>query len=297
METLGISDLHLEDAYDYCEQVTKNEARNFYYAFITLPMRKKRAIYTAYAFCRRCDDAVDNSESTTEKKRLLDEIENNLKSGINLDKLILENNPIILATCAIIKEFNIPQQYFFDVIQGVRMDIEFTSFNSFDEVKEYCYKVASVIGLICIKIFGYSNPKAIDYAIDFGLAMQLTNILRDILDDLNENRCYLAYEEMDKFNYSINQLRESLYNDDFIQMMKFEVDRAKRYFESGSRLLPLVDTDSRICLVILSKIYSKILKKIERSNYNIFQTNYRLNTFEKLSIMGFTWLRYKITKK
>ena len=297
MDTPGISDIHLEDAYDYCEQITRNEARNFYYAFITLPMRKKRAIYTAYAFCRRCDDAVDNSESTTEKKRLLDEIENNLKSGINLDKLILENNPIILATCAIIKEFNIPQQYFFDVIQGVRMDIEFTTFNSFDEVKEYCYKVASVIGLICIKIFGYSNPKAIDYAIDFGLAMQLTNILRDILDDLNENRCYLAYEEMDKFNYSINQLRESLYNDDFIQMMKFEVDRAKRYFESGSRLLPLVDTDSRICLVILSKIYSKILKKIERSNYNIFQTNYRLNTFEKLSIMGFTWLRYKITKK
>ena len=297
MDTPGISDIHLEDAYDYCEQITRNEARNFYYAFITLPMRKKRAIYTAYAFCRRCDDAVDNSESTTEKKRLLDEIENNLKSGINLDKLILENNPIILATCAIIKEFNIPQQYFFDVIQGVRMDIEFTSFNSFDEVKEYCYKVASVIGLICIKIFGYSNPKAIDYAIDFGLAMQLTNILRDILDDLNENRCYLAFEEMDKFNYSINQLRESLYNDDFIQMMKFEVDRAKRYFESGSRLLPLVDTDSRICLVILSKIYSKILKKIETSNYNIFQTNYRLNTFEKLSIMGFTWLRYKITKK
>ncbi len=297
MDTPGISDIHLEDAYDYCEQITRNEARNFYYAFITLPMRKKRAIYTAYAFCRRCDDAVDNNESTTEKKRLLDEIENNLKSGINLDKLILENNPIILATCAIIKEFNIPQQYFFDVIQGVRMDIEFTSFNSFDEVKEYCYKVASVIGLICIKIFGYSNPKAIDYAIDFGLAMQLTNILRDILDDLNENRCYLAFEEMDKFNYSINQLRESLYNDDFIQMMKFEVDRAKRYFESGSRLLPLVDTDSRICLVILSTIYSKILKKIERSNYNIFQTNYRLNTFEKLSIMGFTWLRYKITKK
>ena len=297
MDTPGISDIHLEDAYDYCEQITRNEARNFYYAFITLPMRKKRAIYTAYAFCRRCDDAVDNNESTTEKKRLLDEIENNLKSGINLDKLILENNPIILATCAIIKEFNIPQQYFFDVIQGVRMDIEFTSFNSFDEVKEYCYKVASVIGLICIKIFGYSNPKAIDYAIDFGLAMQLTNILRDILDDLNENRCYLAFEEMDKFNYSINQLRESLYNDDFIQMMKFEVDRAKRYFESGSRLLPLVDTDSRICLVILSTIYRKILKKIERSNYNIFQTNYRLNTFEKLSIMGFTWLRYKITKK
>ena len=297
MDTPGISDIHLEDAYDYCEQITRNEARNFYYAFITLPMRKKRAIYTAYAFCRRCDDAVDNSESTTEKKRLLDEIENNLKSGINLDKLILENNPIILATCAIIKEFNIPQQYFFDVIQGVRMDIEFTTFNSFDEVKEYCYKVASVICLICIKIFGYSNPKAIDYAIDFGLAMQLTNILRDILDDLNENRCYLAFEEMDKFNYSINQLRESLYNDDFIQMMKFEVDRAKRYFESGSRLLPLVDTDSRICLVILSTIYSKILKKIERSNYNIFQTNYRLNTFEKLSIMGFTWLRYKITKK
>ena len=297
MDTPGISDIHLEDANDYCEQITRNEARNFYYAFITLPMRKKRAIYTAYAFCRRCDDAVDNSESTTEKKRLLDEIENNLKSGINLDKLILENNPIILATCAIIKEFNIPQQYFFDVIQGVRMDIEFTTFNSFDEVKEYCYKVASVIGLICIKIFGYSNPKAIDYAIDFGLAMQLTNILRDILDDLNENRCYLDYEEMYKFNYSINHLRESLYNDDFIQMMKFEVDRAKRYFESGSRLLPLVDTDSRICLVILSKIYSKILKKIERSNYNIFQTNYRLNTFEKLSIMGFTWLRYKITKK
>lgn len=297
MDILGISDTHLKDAYDHCEQVTKNQARNFYYAFITLPIRKKRAIYTAYAFCRICDDAVDNNESIIEKKRLLNTIEDNLKSGINLDVLTLQNDPIILATCAIIKEFDIPEKYFFDVIDGVRMDIEFKPFTTFVEVKDYCYKVASVIGLICITIFGYTNPKAIDYAIDFGLAMQLTNILRDIPDDLAENRCYLALDEMDQFNYSINLLSVSLYNNDFIQLMKFEVDRAKRYFESGSMLLPLVDTDSRICLKILSKIYSKILKKIEKSNYHIFNNKFRLNTFEKLSIMGFTWLRYKITKK
>ena len=297
MDILGISDTHLKDAYDHCEQVTKNQARNFYYAFITLPIRKKRAIYTAYAFCRICDDAVDNNESIIEKKRLLNTIEDNLKSGINLDVLTLQNDPIILATCAIIKEFDIPEKYFFDVIDGVRMDIEFKPFTTFVEVKDYCYKVASVIGLICITIFGYTNPKAIDYAIDFGLAMQLTNILRDIPDDLAENRCYLALDEMDQFNYSINLLSVSLYNNDFIQLMKFEVDRANRYFESGSMLLPLVDTDSRICLKILSKIYSKILKKIEKSNYHIFNNKFRLNTFEKLSIMGFTWLRYKITKK
>ena len=211
--------------------------------------------------------------------------------------MTLKSDPIILATCAIIKEFNISEQYFFDVIDGVRMDIEFKFFTTFEEVKEYCYKVASVIGLICISIFGYTNPKAIDYAIDFGLAMQLTNILRDIPDDLAENRCYLSLDEMDQFNYSINLLSGSLYNNDFIQLMKFEVNRAKKYFESGSMLLPLVDTDSRICLKILSRIYSKILKKIEKSNYHIFNTKYRLNTFEKLSIMGFTWLQYKITKK
>ena len=122
-------------------------------------------------------------------------------------------------------------------------------------------------------------------------------ILRDIPDDLAENRCYLSLDEMDQFNYSINLLSGSLYNNDFIQLMKFEVNRAKKYFESGSMLLPLVDTDSRICLKILSRIYSKILKKIEKSNYHIFNTKYRLNTFEKLSIMGFTWLQYKITKK
>tara|TARA_B100001142_G_scaffold291102_1_gene309063 strand:+ start:461 stop:1354 length:894 start_codon:yes stop_codon:yes gene_type:complete len=297
LDILGISDTQLKDAYDHCEQVTKNQARNFYYAFITLPMRKKRAIYTAYAFCRICDDAVDNNESIIEKKRLLNTIEDNLKSGINSDILTLQNDPIILATCAIIKEFDISEQYFFDVIDGVRMDIEFKSFATFEDVKDYCYKVASVIGLICITIFGYTNPKAKDYAIDFGLAMQLTNILRDIPDDLAENRCYLAFDEMDQFNYSINLLSGSLYNNDFINLMKFEVDRAKTYFESGSMLLPLVNPDSRICLKILSKIYSKILKKIEMSNYHIFNTNYRLNTFEKLSIMGFTWLRYKITKK
>ncbi len=297
MDILGISDTHLKDAFDHCEQVTKNQARNFYYAFITLPMQKKRAIYTAYAFCRICDDAVDNNKSIIEKKRLLDSIEDNLKSGINSDVLTLKSDPIILATCAIIKEFNISEQYFFDVIDGVRMDIEFKFFTTFEEVKEYCYKVASVIGLICISIFGYTNPKAIDYAIDFGLAMQLTNILRDIPDDLAENRCYLSLDEMDQFNYSINLLSGSLYNNDFIQLMKFEVNRAKKYFESGSMLLPLVDTDSRICLKILSRIYSKILKKIEKSNYHIFNTKYRLNTFEKLSIMGFTWLQYKITKK
>ena len=130
MDILGISDTHLKDAFDHCEQVTKNQARNFYYAFITLPMQKKRAIYTAYAFCRICDDAVDNNESIIEKKRLLDSIEDNLKSGINSDVLTLKSDPIILATCAIIKEFNISEQYFFDVIDGVRMDIEFKFFTT-----------------------------------------------------------------------------------------------------------------------------------------------------------------------
>ena len=294
MDILRENDKKLKSAYDFCTQITKAEARNFYYAFITLPKTKKRAIYTAYAFCRRCDDAVDNDESVKEKIRLLNDLESSLTSGLNNDQIDLVN-PIILATCAIIKEFQIPEQYFFDVIDGVRMDIDFKPFDTFVDVKRYCYKVASVIGLICIKIFGYTDPKAVEFAIDFGLAMQLTNILRDIVEDMSEDRCYFAVTELNSYQYSIQDFSSALYNSNFKELMKFQVNRARQFFVSGSSLFPLIDPDSRICLVILSKIYNKILNKIENSNYNIFLSNYKLTRFEKLSILGCTWLKYKIT--
>ena len=188
----------LTNSYQKCEQLVKSQTTSFYMASKTLPSHKRKAIYAVYAFCRFCDDIVDNNNNPVEKKIAVNEIKANLKSN-NTSKPL---NPIILALKDVISKYEIPIEYFEDLILGMESDINFIRFNTFSQLKQYCYRVASTVGLVCLNIFGYDDEKCKDLAKDLGIAMQLTNIIRDIKEDFDLNRIYIPIEDFDSTGYT-----------------------------------------------------------------------------------------------
>jgi phytoene synthase len=275
----------LQMAYNECRVVTRQEAKNFYFAFLTLPASKRRAIYVAYTFCRYCDDAVDQAASHEEKLATLTELKDELRQTYagDPDKLLF------LALADVAEKYDIPEEYFQEVILGVESDLVKTRYENFEELKRYCYQVASVVGLICIQIFGYQDPKAKEYAADLGLAMQLTNISRDVKEDWEFGRIYLPQDEMARFGYSEADLEEGRVNDAFIELMRFQAQRAREYFDSGFKLLPYLSRRSRACPAVLGRLYQKVLEGIEDANYDVLSRRVSLSTGQKLRLTAKTW--------
>ncbi len=276
----------LELAYEHCRHVAKEQARNFYYAFRTLPAHKRRAIYAVYAFCRYCDDIADEplpEEERSHRFGLVRGMLSNLDSGEAAD-------PIFAALQDASRTFEIPMSYYSEVVDGVEMDLTWTRFRDFDELRAYCYKVASVVGLICVEIFGYKDVRAREYAVDLGIAMQLTNILRDIREDADRGRIYIPQDELERFGYSEAELTSGVVNDAFRALMEFQVARARRYFDSGGRLMPLLSPDSRACPAVLRSLYRALLDRIEAAGYDVFERRIRLSTTEKLFLAARLWV-------
>ena len=275
----------LDLAYEHCQQIARDHAKNFYYAFRTLPERKRRAIQAIYAFCRACDDIADENLPLEHKKNLFTQTRGLLSQSRNGEV----QNPVFAALRDTATAFDIPASYFEDVIAGVEMDLTWTRFQNFEELRAYCYRVASAVGLICIEIFGYEHPSAKEYAIDMGLAMQLINIIRDIREDADRGRIYIPLDEMASFGYSEQELADGLVNDAFRDLMGFQAERARRYFDSGRRLMPLLSPESRGCLAVLHGFYSRILDRIETSKFDVFQQRIGLSKREKLFLMAKLW--------
>ena len=276
----------LKMAYDACRAITRREAKNFYYAFLTLPAAKRRAIYAAYAFCRYCDDSVDQETSAEAKMTALAELQANLEDTYSGSS----SSPVFLALGDAAKRYDIPRDYFREIILGVESDLVKDRFQNFDELREYCYRVASVVGLICLQIFGYKNDDAKEYAVDLGLAMQLTNIIRDVREDLEMGRVYLPQDEMARFGYSEEDLRNGVRNQAFRDLMKFQSQRARDYFDRGFKLLPYLSRRSRACPAVLGALYSKVLDRIEASDYDVLESRVSLSKAEKIGITAKTWL-------
>ena len=251
---------NLESAYDICRNITRREAKNFYYAFLTLPATKRRAIYAAYAFCRHCDDSVDKAISTNAKLKALTELQTNLDLTYS------------------------------EIIIGVKSDLVKDRFQNFEELKGYCYSVASVVGLICLHIFGYEDDTAKEYAVDLGLAMQLTNIIRDVREDLDMGRVYLPQDELVQFGYTEKDLKNGVRNEAFIELMQFQSQRARKYFEQGFKLLPYLSRRSRACPAVLGALYSNVLDRIEASDYDVLESRVALSAPQKVVITAKTWL-------
>jgi len=275
----------VEIGYRESREITRREAKNFYYAFLTLPQERRRAIYVAYAFCRYCDDAVDTAESVDQKMATLE----SLHASLNDAYTGRTSDPLFLALADVADRHDIPEEYFKQVIHGVESDLTKVRYQDFEELRSYCYQVASVVGLICLQIFGYKDDSAREHAIDLGLAMQLTNIARDIQEDLGLGRIYLPQDEIARFGYSEEALEAGIVNESFIDLMRFQAQRARGYFDSGFKLLPYLSPRSRACPAVMGQLYSKVLQRIEEAEFDVFQHRISLSKTEKLRVTAQTW--------
>ena len=276
----------LERAYRECQQTTRRAAKNFYYAFLTLPPADRQAIYVVYSFCRYCDDAVDSETSADRQTAALDQ----LGAALTNSYAGQAETPVFLALADVARRYAIPEQYFREVLAGVESDLTTDRYRDFAELRQYCYRVAAVVGLICLQIFGYQDDRAKEYAIDLGLAMQLTNICRDVKEDWDMGRVYLPQEELAQFGYTEAELAAGICNAAFGELMRFQVRRARQYFARGRELLPYLTPRSRACPAALGGIYGKVLDRIEAADYDVLHRRVQVSTAAKLRVMAQAWL-------
>ncbi len=273
----------LEQAYRYCQELAKREAKNFYYGFILLPRQRRQSIYAAYAFARRCDDIVDEGLEPEEKVCRLREYRQQLAECLSGNP----QDPTFLALHDTVRRYQIPSKYFYELMDGVETDLTVRRYATFEELRRYCYGVASTVGLICIEIFGHRDGrKAHQHAVDLGIALQLTNILRDIREDVQRDRIYIPLEDLERFGYAEADVFGGVVNEPFLRLMRFQAQRAREYFHRGQDLLPLLPRRSRACTAVLQGIYHRILDRIEANPASVFRERVSLSGGEKLALAG-----------
>jgi 15-cis-phytoene synthase len=283
----------LDEAYATCRAIAKREAKNFYYAFVALPPARRNAICAIYAFMRKADDLSDDeSISIEERRRLLKEWlgEWHLArdGGLTLD-------PVFLAVRDASIRFQISFALLDELVAGTTMDLERDpsefpdTYATFADLYRYCYLVASVVGLVCIRIFGYSDPRAEKLAEETGIAFQLTNILRDVQEDAERKRIYLPLEDLAKYRITVEQLikrRQPGITAEERVLLEEIAGRAERYYQSAQQLLPLIDRESRPALWVLVAIYHQLLKRIEKADYDVFSRRASVSKLQKIAILS-----------
>ncbi len=265
----------IQQSYEYCRRVARSRAKNFYYSFLLLSAQQRKAMCAIYAFMRYCDDLCDEPGAT---RAAIERWRAGMEDALDGR---FDDHPVWPAFHHTVRRFGIPRQYFRDMIDGVASDLDPRRFETFDELYRYCYQVASVAGLTTVHIFGFDTPSALPLAEKCGIAFQLTNILRDIREDAERGRIYLPAEDLRRFNVSEDDLRAGRRDEAFLRLMRFEAARARRYYDESLPLLDLIHRRSRASLEALITIYSRLLERIERTNYDVFARRVRLSAVEK----------------
>ncbi len=291
--------MQVAEAYRICRGIARREAKNFYYAFVALPKAKRDAICAVYAFMRHADDLSDDEELSIGERRA--KLEAWLLSWRQAADGGETGDPVFVALRDAQRGFAIPRRLLEQLVEGTTMDLRrdgsrvYDTYESFDELYRYCYLVASVVGLVCIRIFGYREPQAERLAEETGIAFQLTNILRDVREDAERGRIYLPLEDLRRFGVDSSELAEDSAGSgpqrSVRELLRFEANRAEAYYCSGERLLPLIAADSRPALWVLIAIYHRLLRRIGQADYNVFSARVRVPTHEKLAILGWGMLR------
>jgi len=298
--------LNVEEAYAVCRQIARREAKNFYYAFVALPKAKRNAICAVYAFMRHADDLSDDETKSREERRV--SLDDWLSSWHIAAQGGSTDNPVFVALRDAQARFHITTELLDQLVQGTAMDLhpahtsnggsgsdsihpmQFDTYATFEDLYRYCYYVASVVGLVCIRIFEYSDPIAEKLAEETGIAFQLTNILRDVREDAERDRIYLPLEDLERFGVSIGEIQQ-LKNGRHLtlnqrELLEFEANRAEHYYKSGAALLPLIAADARPALWVLITIYHRLLQRIEQQNFDVFTEKVSVPTITKLTILA-----------
>ena len=278
----------------YCTNLTKLSGSNFYYSFAFLPKPKREAMYTVYAFCKAVDSAVDEPPAGSDPKEEL----RRWRAELDLVYAGEPTWPLMISLAHHARRLSIPKAYFEELIKGVEMDLATTRYGTFEELSLYCYRVASIVGLICLHIFGPTSAHAQDYAVDLGMAFQLTNILRDLATDAGQGRVYIPQEDLRRFGYSDAELLGRKESPHRYEMIRFEAQRARMYYaKAQAALVSLPSKDRRALTVaeIMRAVYSTILERIERPDHAVFGPRVRLSTSNRLAIAGGVWLRSKFS--
>jgi phytoene synthase len=267
--------VNLEASYAFCRRIARTRARNFYYSFLLLSHEQRDAMCAIYAFMRYCDDI---SEGEGASREAIDRWRRDLDLALAGE---YGDNPLWPAFHCTVQRYQIPCAYFHEMISGVSSDLEPRQIQTFDELYRYCYQVASVVGLTIIHIFGFESQQALPLAEKCGIAFQLTNILRDIKEDSENQRVYIPLEDIRRFGADLTKR-----DDNFIGLLSFEAERARGYYDESRPLLDLVHKHSRASLWALIEIYRRLLARIERSNFDMLSRRIRVPTWEKLGILA-----------
>lgn len=280
----------IAESYRYCREVAKDRAKNFYYSFLLLEKPQREAMCAVYAFMRHCDDLSDdpaNKDPAQSQQSIA-------IWRVELDRALhgqLGENPMWPAFCDTVQRYSIPHRFFHEMIDGVMSDIVPRQLETYEELYQYCYRVASVVGLTIVHIFGFQSVRALLLAEKCGVAFQLTNILRDVREDAEMGRVYLPREDLRRFGVSAEQLRIGMENDRFRKLMRFEASRARACYEESAPLADFIGKKSRRSLWALRQIYLRLLARIERANYAVLTHRINVPKSTKLALLLVAFLR------
>jgi phytoene synthase len=257
-------------------KITRESKSNLALAFVSLGRERRHDITIFYAFCRLIDDIADAAALVSEEKR------RRLAKWREWLRAATPDEPLVARDLrGLITKYSLSPGMLEEIIAGVEMDLNISRYATFEDLRLYCYRVASAVGLVSIEIFGYRSPACKEYAIELGLALQLTNIIRDVGKDLLDGRIYLPLEDLVRLGYSEAELRNREYNEGFIRVMEFEAARARQFFARAAALLPPEDRRSMVPAEIMSSLYRGLLRKMELDKFRVFEKEYRLNKLEK----------------
>jgi len=275
---------------ELCSSLTKKSRSNFYYAFLFLPRPQREALYGVYAFCRLVDDVVDAGGIPEVQRRELGRWREEIARCFEG----IPEHPVAQRLAQVVRRFPVPRNALEAIVDGVEMDLDRFRYETFEELYPYCYRVAGAVGLCCIEIFGYSDPRCREYAVDLGVALQLTNILRDVHADAERGRIYLPQEDLRRFGVSPEDLKRARYSPAFVELMGFEARRAREFYERAWAALPARDARRLVAAQIMGRIYLALLQAIEGRQFRVFGERVTLPVSRKLAIALACWARARL---
>ncbi|MDT3671193.1 MAG: presqualene diphosphate synthase HpnD [Aromatoleum sp.] len=273
--------------HEYCQDKAAKSGSSFYYSFMFLPPVRRQAITALYAFCREVDDVVDECEDPQIARTKLDWWRHEV-ARVHAGE---PTHPVTIALKDVVARFNLPLEQLIEIIDGMEMDLMQSRYLDFKGLQLYCYRVASVVGLLAAEIFGYRDRQTLKYAHDLGMAFQLTNIIRDVGEDARRGRIYLPIDELQRFKVPASQILEGRHDDNFRELMVFQAARARKYYDQALDELPAVDRKNQRPGLVMAAIYRTLLDEIERDGFLVLDRRTSLTPMRKLWIAGSTWVR------